>query len=366
MRQRLTAVPGPECLRPSRLQVGAAHDPRALSIFTSPGRSAFASSCRFITACGDRSAAPASSRRSSSTTRITSKRPAIPGFFPPISTDARRRKRPTGCGRCFLLRLRQGGRRRTRDRHHAVLLLTATGPTETTLIPPLLFFEAEGSRGQDQRHPVPARPDVLSPGAEDLAGPVPGLGYYYREAKSDENPEEKVRAGYFPWSGIAARAPRARPRYCRYFLADITGLERVTPRSSRCSSTVAGKTKSHFFISPLGGQYHDGPAAETTTLWLAPLVLRRQSPASDVTVIPPVAAWWRNKQTGHSAGYAGLYFFSRDDSGRSEGLLPCFSASKTTSRRNVHRAAALATFHRSPQLRMGFVGPVWLVVPSDG
>ncbi|HNN94708.1 MAG TPA: hypothetical protein PKI03_20670, partial [Pseudomonadota bacterium] len=236
------------------------------------------------------------------------------------------------------------------------------GPTETTLIPPLLFFERKDHAAKTSDTLFLPALMFYHQGPKTSLGLFLGLGYYYREAKSDENPEEKVRGGYFPLVWYRRTGPESTTSVLPLF---FSGHNSET--GARYATLIPlffyrrWEDKSHFFISPLGGQYHDGPAAETTTLWLAPLVLRRQTPASEVTVIPPVAAWWRNKQTGHSAGYAGLYFFSRDDSGRSEGVLPLFLRFEN----DVARAGTyivpplLAAFHRSPQLRMGFVGPIY-------
>lgn len=236
------------------------------------------------------------------------------------------------------------------------------GTTETTLIPPLLFFEhKDHATGSSDTVFLPALMFYRQRPKTSLALFL-GLGYYYREAKSDDNPEEKIRGGYFPLVWYRRTGPVSTTSVLPLF---FSGNNSET--GARYSTLIPlffyrrWEDKSHLFVSPLGGQYHDGPAGETTTLWLAPLTLRRETPASEVTVVPPVAAWWRNKQTGHSAGYAGLYFFSRDDNGRSEGLLPLFLRFEN----DVARAATyvvpplLAAFHRSPQLGMGFVGPAY-------
>lgn len=233
------------------------------------------------------------------------------------------------------------------------------GSVTTSLIPPLLFFERKDEATQ-------SRDTVFLPALllyhqreKTTLGLFLGLGYYYRDS---QEAEEKVRAGYFPLVWYRRNGPVHSTAVLPLFFAGgnhETGARYATLLPLFFYRRWADQ--SHLFISPLGGQYHDGPAAETTTLWLAPLLLRRDTPASQLTVVPPLAAWWKNKQTGHSAGYAGPYFFSRDDRGRSEGLIPLFFRFEN----DVERAATyvlppiLAAFHRSPRLRMGFVGPIY-------
>ena len=233
------------------------------------------------------------------------------------------------------------------------------GSTSMSIIPPLGFYERHDSeKGERDTVFLPAlmyyrqRP-------ESAFGLFLGLGYYWRNS---ETAEEKVRAGYFPLVWYARTGPEHRTAVLPLFFAggnSETGARYATLIPLFLHRRWADK--SSLLLTPIGGSYHDGPAEETTTLLLTPLLFRRQTPASDLMVLPPLAAWWRNKQTGHAAGYVGTYFFSRDDEGRSDGLLPLFLRFENSTERatTVVVPPLLAAFHRSPQLRMGFVGPVY-------
>ena len=123
-----------------------------------------------------------------------------------------------------------------------------------------------------------------------------------------------------------------------------------------------GADKSRLLVTPLGGSYRNPEEESTTTVLLTPPTFHRDDPVRRfTTVLPPLAMWYRNKTTGAAWGYTGPFFFTRDEEGGSEGLLPLylhFFSKRAQSDTHVF-VPALAALHTSPTRKFGFLGPVY-------
>lgn len=229
------------------------------------------------------------------------------------------------------------------------------GSVSSTLIPPLLFFERIDTEKQ-------ARDTVFLPGLvywrkrpERELALFLGLGYYSRR-------EQSVSAGFFPLVWYSGNAVEHKTVVLPLFFEG--GNQETGTRYATLPPLFLYRRwedKSHLILTPFGGSYHDGPDNDTTTLWLAPPAYHRDTPASSLTVVPPLAALYRNKQSGRSAGYVGPVIFSRDDAGRSDVVLPLyFRFENYAARSQTHILPPLLTaVHRSPALSFGFVGPAY-------
>ena len=123
-----------------------------------------------------------------------------------------------------------------------------------------------------------------------------------------------------------------------------------------------GADKSRLVVTPLGGSYRNPEEESMTTVLLTPPTFHRDDPQRRfTTVLPPLAMWYRNKTTGAAWGYTGPFFFTRDEEGGSEGLLPLylhFSSKRAQSDTHV-LLPLLAALHTSPKRKLGFLGPIY-------
>ena len=123
-----------------------------------------------------------------------------------------------------------------------------------------------------------------------------------------------------------------------------------------------GADKSRLIVTPLGGSYKNPDEESSTTVWLAPPAFHRDDPLRRfTTVLPPLAMWYRNKTTGSSWGYAGPFFYTRDEEGGSEGLVPLYFHFSSRQQKSDTRVLVplLAALHTSPQRKFGFLGPIY-------
>ena len=113
-----------------------------------------------------------------------------------------------------------------------------------------------------------------------------------------------------------------------------------------------GADKSRLIVTPLGGSYKNPDEESSTTVWLAPPAFHRDDPLRRfTTVLPPLAMWYRNKTTGSSWGYAGPFFYTRDEEGGSEGLVPLYFHFSSRQQKSDTRVLVplLAALYTSPQ-----------------
>lgn len=229
------------------------------------------------------------------------------------------------------------------------------GSARTEVVPPLLFYEHIDEKARE-------RDTVFLPALlyfrqrqDDTLGLFLGLGYYRRSG-------DKVNGGYFPLVFYSSNATEHKTAVLPLFFEGGNH-----ENGSRYAMLLPfflyyrSPSQNRLFLTPLGGSYHDHESQEDTTAMLVPPLIRRDTPAYRLTVVPPLAAWWVNKQNGHRFGYTGPFFYSRDDEGGSEGLIPIYMRFWSTSHRSstVVVPPVLTAFHRSPELRMGFIGPFY-------
>ncbi len=229
------------------------------------------------------------------------------------------------------------------------------GSTSTNIIPPLLYFERHDEKARERDTVFLPLLLYVRQRQEDTLGLFLGLGYYRRSA-------DKVNAGYFPLIHYSADAAEHKTAVLPLFFEggnSETGMRYAALMPFFLYYRSANQNR--LYVTPLGARYVDHETQEDTTGTLVPPMLHRDTPTSRLTVLLPLAAYWHNKQSGQRVGFAGPLFFSRDDEGGSEGVIPLYLRFHS----NVQRSSTtiipplLAALHHSPTLRMGFIGPLY-------
>lgn len=228
--------------------------------------------------------------------------------------------------------------------------------SSTAVVPPLLFFHHRNVA--EQRTDTGFLPLLLYVRRmpQDTLALFLGLGYYKRTP-------EKTWGGFVPLVFHSRTKEQSRTSVLPLFYSGenyVTGEKYATLLPLFFYRRSADKSR--LFITPLGGSYRNEPEESTTTVLLVPPMVRRDDPVRRVTtVLPPLTLWYTNKQTGSSWGYAGPFFFTRDDEGSSEGLVPIYLRvrSRTNASETHVLPALLSAFHSSRTLKMGFVGPIY-------
>ena len=225
----------------------------------------------------------------------------------------------------------------------------------TDVIPPLLFYEHRDEKARE-------RDTVFLPlllyyrqRQDDQLGLFLGLGYYRKSA-------EKVSAGFFPLVSYTSTATEHRTMALPLF---YEGGNHET--GTRYATLVPlflylrWADKSQLWLTPLGGAYRDEAAHEETMALLTPPIIHRDTPSYRLSIVFPLGAYWQNKQTGHRFGFAGPFFYSRDDEGGSDGAFPLFLRFQSYARKASTSIIPplLAVWHRSPELKLGFLGPLY-------
>ena len=226
----------------------------------------------------------------------------------------------------------------------------------TAVVPPLLFFHHRNN--QEQRTDTGFLPLLLYVRKlpQDTLALFLGLGYYRKTP-------EKTLGGFVPLVFHSRNKEQSRTTVLPLFYSGenfVTGERYTTLLPLFLYRRSADKSR--LILTPLGGSYRNEPEESTTTVLLVPPVVRRDDPVRSVTtVLPPLTLWYRNKQTGSSWGYAGPFFYSRDDEGSSEGLVPVyFRVRSRTAQSETHVVPPLlSAFHSSRYLKLGFVGPIY-------
>lgn len=232
------------------------------------------------------------------------------------------------------------------------------GDKTLAIIPPLLFFHRE-DRAEKRKDTV-FLPLLfyLRQRPSETFSIFAGLGYYRRT-------EERTSGGFVPLVFHTRSAEMRRTVVLPLF---YEGENKVT--RDRYMTLLPlffyrrNGDKSRVIITPLGSSHKDLETGTTTTLVAIPPTIHRDTPGYRVTVLPPISAWWRNKETGRSWGYFGPFFYTRDAEGGSEGVLPLYvhvrQNQSTTLKSDTHvLVPLLAVLHRSPTLKFGFMGPLY-------
>lgn len=225
----------------------------------------------------------------------------------------------------------------------------------TEVIPPLLFVERRDEKERERDTLFLPALLYVRQRQDDTLALFLGLGYYRRSA-------EKVSGGYFPLVFYSANQNEHKTAVLPLFFEG--GNHQTGSRYATLFPLFLyykNASKDRLWLTPLGGFFHDEAAGEDTLGLLVPPLLRRETPAYRLSVLLPLAAWWHNKQSGHRFGFAGPFFYSRDDEGGSDGLFPLFLRFESYARRASTAIVPplLAAWHRSPELRMGFLGPLY-------
>lgn len=223
------------------------------------------------------------------------------------------------------------------------------------VLPPLLFFHhRDEAKGSSHTLFLPLLTYVGKQKQETLALFL-GLGYYRRK-------DDKVWGGLFPlvWHQRSADHHSTLILPLFYEGENKTTGDRYATLLPLFFYHRAGG-KSRLIVTPLGGSYRNNETRESTTLTLLPLLLHRDDPVRRYTAIPPLAMWWRNKETGRTWGYVGTFFYTRDDEGSSHGFLPLYLhvASRLGRSDTTIVFPLLAVLHRSPNVKFGFLGPLF-------
>ena len=227
--------------------------------------------------------------------------------------------------------------------------------SSTTVIPPLLLFHHTNSEtGRSDTAFLPTLTYVRKLPGDTLALFL-GLGYY-RSSK------ERTIGGFVP---LVFHSRTAEQRHTAVLPLFFEGENKVS--GERYMTLLPfffyrkNGEKNRLLITPLGGSYRDNEAGENTMVMLVPPTLHHDNPVRRFTVVPPIALWYRNKENGHSFGYAGPFYYSRDEEGSSDGMFPLyFHFQNRAAKSETHvLVPLLATLHRSPSLKFGFMGPLY-------
>lgn len=225
----------------------------------------------------------------------------------------------------------------------------------TTVIPPLLFYERRDENTRERDTVFLPLLMYLRQRQDDALGLFLGLGYYRKLG-------DKVNGGFFPLVSYSSSPAEHRTMVLPLF---FEGGNHET--GSRYATLVPlflylkGADKSQLLLTPLGGWYRDEQSKEETMALLTPPLIHRDTPSYRFSLLFPIGAYWQNKQTGHRFGFAGPFFYSRDDEGGSDGMVPLFLRFQSYARRSSTSIIPplLAVFHKSPQLKLGVLGPIY-------
>jgi len=225
------------------------------------------------------------------------------------------------------------------------------------VLPPLLFFHHHDEAKQTSHTLFLPLLTYVGKQKQETLALFLGLGYYRRSA-------DKVWGGLFPLVWHQRSAEHRSTLILPIFYEGenkITHDRFVTLLPLFFYRRSGEKGQARLLVTPLGGSYKNRETGESTTLTLLPLLLHRDDPVRRYTAVPPLAMWWRNKETGRSWGYVGPFFYTRDDEGSSQGLLPLYLhfASRQARASTTVVVPLLAALHRSPQLKFGFLGPLF-------
>jgi hypothetical protein len=232
---------------------------------------------------------------------------------------------------------------------------TSHAGVSNDFILPLLFYERRDEKAHERDTLFLPLLLYLRERPGDTLGLFLGLGYY-RKAK------DTTYGGFLPLVFYSANAIEHRTTVLPLFFEGgnrETGTRYATLLPFFFDYHFANKN--HLLVTPIGGTYHDHDAQEDTLALLLPPMIRRDTPSFHLTLVLPIAAYWQNKQSGYRFGFAGPFFYTRDDEGGSDGLFPLFFRFQSYAHHSSTMIAPplLAAYHRSPELRMGFFGPLY-------
>jgi hypothetical protein len=237
-----------------------------------------------------------------------------------------------------------------------LLWVTRTTEAQTVVLPPLLFWHHRNF--EEKRTDTGFLPLLLfvRKQPELTQAFFLALGFYRKTP-------ERTLGGFLPLV-FHSRTSEKRQTMVLPLFYDAENYQSGTRTSTLFPLYLyhRGADKSRLIITPLGGSYKNPEEESTTTVLLTPPTIHRDDPQRRfTTVLPPLAMWYRNKTTGAAWGYTGPFFFTRDEEGGSEGLLPLylhFSSRRAQSDTHV-LLPLLAALHTSPKRKFGFLGPIY-------
>ena len=223
------------------------------------------------------------------------------------------------------------------------------------VLPPLLLFHHSDAVAQTSHTVIVPLLTYIGRNKQETTALFLGVGYYRRSA-------DKVWGGLFPLVWHSRSNEHSQTAVLPLF---YSGENKTT--GSRYTTLLPfffyqrDANKSRLIVTPLGGSYRDSKSDETTILTLLPLLVHREDPVRRYTAVPPLAMWWKNKETGRAWGYVGPFFYTRDDEGSSEGLIPLYLhwASRQEKTDTKIFVPLLSALHHSPSLKFGFLGPLF-------
>lgn len=226
------------------------------------------------------------------------------------------------------------------------------GDSRLLFIPPLLSFHRSDSEVRETLF-LPGLTYLHRDRKEGDFGIFAGLGWYRKTSGS-------LSAGVFPLAWYSRSGPRHSTVVLPLFVEGADAERELRHVTLFPFFHYRREGQRRLVITPLGGQYRDLEAGVRVNVLLTPPLIHRDEPRYRFTTVPPLALWWRNKETGATRGFVGPAFWWNDDQGETGGLLPLYLRfHDRRGQASTHLLLPVGLLHRSPRLTVGVLGPLY-------